>query len=449
MNTSLLDRYGGAVPRYTSYPTAPHFHDGIDGAVYTDWLRTLPRDSVLSLYFHVPFCRKMCWYCGCHTKVVNRTEPIAEYAGYLKREVEVIAAVAGQGRLVSHVHWGGGTPSILADTDFTAIMAAVNGAFQLTDNAEVAIEIDPRTVSREQARVLAAAGVNRASLGIQDFNPDIQEAINRVQSYEQTAEVVGWLRESGIDAINFDLMYGLPGQVESDVVRTVDLSMKLRPDRLSIFGYAHVPWMKTHQKQIDENALPDGPERMRQALATSERLVEHGYKRIGLDHFARPEDSMAEMLDDGDLHRNFQGYTTDVAAALIGFGASAIGSLPQGYVQNAPSIRQYKRMIEAGEPPIVKGIELDDEDRMRRELIERLMCDMQVDLGEVAGHYGHSGAVFAAERVRLADMETDGIVRLEGDGITVTEDGRPFVRTVCAVFDSYLSTGRGRHSRAV
>ena len=449
MNTNLLEHYGGAVPRYTSYPTAPHFHDGVSETLYRKWLRAIPDTENLSLYFHVPFCARMCWYCGCHTKIVNRYGPVSDYASLLLAEIDLLADALDSKRPVTHIHWGGGTPTILSADDFRHLMEGIRARFDLRPDAEVAIEIDPRTLDRDKAKALVQSGINRASLGIQDFNPDIQQAINRVQSFEQTKAVVDDLRSAGIRSISFDLMYGLPGQTTSDVIRTVDLSHQLTPDRLSIFGYAHVPWMKSHQKMIDESALPDSLERMRQAVATAERLAEHGYRRIGLDHFASPADSMSTALDAGSLQRNFQGYTTDNAETLLGLGASAIGNLAEGYVQNSPAMHQYGESISTGKFPIVKGIELSSEDRLRRSVIERLMCDLEVDLGEITNRHKTGGADFSEEKTALRAMQEDGIVTLDGERIRVTETGRPFVRSVCAVFDTYLASGRGRHSKAV
>jgi len=449
MTTDLLQRYGGAVPRYTSYPTAPHFHDGINADVYADWLAALPADQPVSLYLHVPFCQRMCWYCGCHTKVVGRYEPIHDYAETLAREADLVAdALPGRLR-VSHLHFGGGSPTTLSEDDFRMIMARLGQRFDFVPDAELAVEIDPRTMTDAMAEALAESGINRISFGVQDFNTKVQEAINRVQSFDDTKAVLDILRRHGINAVNLDLMYGLPHQGVADAERTVDLAVDLGPDRLSVFGYAHVPWMKTHQKMIDEVALPGAAERFEQAEAVARRLAEHGYVRIGLDHFARSDDPMAKHLQAGELRRNFQGYTTDQASSLIGMGASAIGSLPQGYVQNAPSIRAWRRAIDAGGFAVERGLELDPTDRLRRDIIERLMCELHVDLAPFETKDGAPDDGFAAERARLMPMADDGLVNLDGAHVAVTEAGRPFVRSVCAVFDTYLQTGKGRHSAAV
>jgi len=449
MKNDLLQKYGGAVPRYTSYPTAPHFHDGITAVDYGRWLADIPNGSQLSLYLHVPFCARMCWYCGCHTKIVNRYQPISDYARLLIREIDLLAGAIDGRQVVSHIHWGGGTPTILTSDDMTLLMDHIRTHFLLAENAEIAIEIDPRTLDAEKVSALRRSGINRASLGIQDFNPDIQKAINRVQTFEQTRSVVGWLRDAEINSVSFDLMYGLPGQTTDDVRRTVDLSHSLGPDRLSIFGYAHVPWMKSHQKMIDDAALPDGPDRMRQALAAANQLIHLGYYQIGLDHFARPDDPMATAMKSGVLHRNFQGYTTDGAPTLLGLGSSAIGNLTQGYVQNVSSMGQYSECLEKNEFPVAKGIRLTADDRLRRTIIERLMCDLEIDLADISTEFDTGMSVFKDEMTALSEMAADHLINVKDSRIRITETGRPFVRSICAVFDQYLSTGRGRHSIAV
>ncbi len=328
-------------------------------------------------------------------------------------------------------------------------MERIGALFSVTPDAEIAVEMDPRTVTREHVTALARVGVNRASLGVQDFNDQVQRAINRIQPYEMTAQVVDWLRDAGIRGINFDLMYGLPYQTVDDVNRTVDLAVRMQPDRFAVFGYAHVPWMKTHQKMIAEDSLPDVMARFEQAEAAAVRLARHGYRRIGLDHFARETDAMTLALDNGTLRRNFQGYTTDPAAALIGFGASSIGALPEGYVQNSVPMHQHAQAVRQGRPAVVKGIALTDEDRLRRDTIERLMCDMSVDLADLTERYGRPADHFADEIAALAPMIADGIAEVRETQIRITEFGRPLMRAVCAVFDQYLEAGAARHSRAV
>ena len=449
MSITLLRRYGGRVPRYTSYPTAPHFDPAIGAETYGDWLGRIGGGDTLSLYFHVPFCTQMCWYCGCHTKVVSQYDPVAEYAALLRREIGLVAAAASAGPEIVHIHMGGGSPTMLSDQDLARLMETARSEFRFAADAEVAVEIDPRALTRQRAAALAAAGVTRASLGVQDFDDKVLEAVNRAQPYRLTADGVGWLRAAGIEAVNFDLIYGLPHQTVDSVVRTVDLAVGLAPDRLAVFGYAHVPWMKTHQRMIDESALPDEAERLAQSAAVAARLVEHGYRRIGLDHFARQGDEMAQAQDEGRLRRNFQGYTTDRAAVLLGFGASAIGALAEGYVQNAVPFGHYADAIGAGALAVSRGVRLDDDDRLRRAIIERLMCDLTVDLEAQCAAHGAAVDGFAEAVAALAPMERDGLVVVDGHRISITEPGRALMRSVCAVFDRYLDAGQARYSQAV
>ena len=449
MYRKLLEQPDLRVPRYTSYPTAPHFHVGVTADTYADWLRNLAGAAPLSLYLHIPYCHEMCWYCGCHTKATRRYAPVSDYVGVLQAEIARVADTIGARQAVNHVHWGGGTPTILSDDDLTALMSGLRDRFDFAGDAEIAIEADPRTLTGVKAAALAEAGVTRASLGVQDCNAHVQKAINRVQPFEQTAGAVAALRAAGIDRINIDLMYGLPHQTVDDVRRTVDAVLPLAPDRLAVFGYAHVPWMKSHQKMIDEAALPNADQRLEQAEAVALALVAHGYRRIGLDHFARADDPLSVALQTGRLRRNFQGYTTDRADSLLGFGASAIGSLPQGYVQNSPDFGGYARMIRAGGLATVRGIGLSDHDHLRRAVIERLMCDLMVDLDTASAGFAPGITNFGGELAVLQGFAEDGLVRVDGATITVTEPGRPWLRVICAVFDGYLQKGRARHSAAV
>ncbi len=449
MDKRLIHYAARNVPRYTSYPTAPHFTDRIDDETYSGWLAGLPADARVSVYLHVPFCRTMCHYCGCHTKAVRRPEPVAAYAGTLKEEILLAAHRLGGKRPLVHMHWGGGTPSLLDPADFQAIATLVRAHFDFTADAEHAIELDPRTVTPDLVASLARAGINRASLGVQDFNPKVQEAIGRIQSYRLVVDVVEMLTRAGIGAINMDLMYGLPCQTTEEVERTADLAAALAPARIALFGYAHVPWMKTHQRLIDAAALPGVVERIDQSEAAAARLVAHGYVPIGIDHFARPDDPLAVAARTGRLRRNFQGYTVDPADALIGLGASSIGKLPQGYVQNAPDVGGWRRAIEAGRMPVVRGKTVSREDTARAEIIERLMCDFEVDAGAVFARHGLTADALADAYEALEPLIGDGIaVRAEGR-IAVPDGMRMFVRLVASAFDAYLTQGAARHSVAV
>jgi len=447
MQANLLKYLDRRLPRYTSYPTAVQFGPAVDAAAYERWLVALPADAPVSLYLHVPFCAELCLYCGCHTTVARRYAPVAAYAELLEREIGLIGArLAGQ--TVTHIHFGGGTPTILQPKDLMRIMAALHGRFRIAPATEIAIEIDPRSLAREHIAALADMGVNRASLGVQDFEPRVQEAIGRRQSVEQTARAADGLRASGIVHINLDLMYGLPHQTVATVTDTAERALALRPDRIALFGYAHVPWMKRHQKLIAEETLPGSNERFAQSRAAADVFVGSGYQHIGLDHFARIDDPLAERQRAGRLHRNFQGYTTDETANLIGFGPSAIGSLPGGYVQNTPQMVGYRDAITAGRLATARGRAVTAEDRLRGHIIERLMCDLRVDLAETCRTFGASAERLTAELSMLDALAHDGLVVRNGSEIRVPQEARPFVRAVCAVFDEYTAESETRYSRA-
>lgn len=436
------------VPRYTSYPTAPHFGAGVDHAVYAGWIRALPAGMSVSAYLHVPFCASLCWYCGCHTTVTRRDAPIADYVRHVEREIALVGEHADALEL-SAIHWGGGTPNMLAGREVASLTAALSMHFRLAANVEIAAELDPRLLTRAKVAELAGIGLSRASLGVQDFDRRVQAAINRLQPYAMVRDAVAWLRSAGVRGISFDLMYGLPYQTVASVLETVDAAVALEPDRIALFGYAHVPWMKKHQLLIPEDALPSATERLEQAEAAAGRLMEHGYLRIGIDHFARPGDLMANRLAEGRLRRNFQGYTTDEAGALLGFGESAISTLPQGYAQNASNRAAYESRIQAGQLPTARGIALSPEDKLRRAVIETLMCAFEVDLAAMAERHGRTPETFGAALPELAALEAQGIVRRADWRLMVTPKGRPLVRTVCATFDTYLQSGTARHSPAV
>jgi len=438
-----------AVPRYTSYPTAPHFSSVVGAHTYASWLSSLPPEAMLSLYIHVPYCSALCFYCGCHTKAVQRRKPLEVYADRLLDEIALVGASIAPRRVV-HLHWGGGTPSILGVERLFEITAKLKDIFDFTIVHEHAIELDPRYMNRPLASALAAMGVSRASLGVQDFTPHVQEAIGRIQPFDMVAQTVAMLREVGIHQVNFDLMYGLPKQTRRDVQRTAELAASLQPQRLAWFGYAHVPWFKIHQRLIDEATLPSQLERLEQAKTARETLQTFGYESIGLDHFALPDDDLATAQRCGLLRRNFQGYTTSIADALLGFGASAIGRLPQGFVQNTPDIISYSQAVAAGRFATIKGFALSSDDRLRGCIIERLMCDLRIDLDAIASSAtdGAKGS-FEDELSALAPFEAEGLVRLDCRRIQVTEKGRPFMRLMAAVFDDYLQQGRARHSVAI
>ncbi|MDE5445313.1 oxygen-independent coproporphyrinogen III oxidase [Bradyrhizobium sp. CSA207] len=450
MRVDLAASYGEErLPRYTSYPTAPHFSPAIGADSYARWLAELPAGASASLYLHVPFCREMCWYCGCHTQIVRRDELVAAYQQTLRSEIGLVAETIGRRIKVEHIHFGGGTPTIMAADAFAELMSAMRQAFFVLPSAEIAVEIDPRTLTADMVEAMRLSGVNRASLGVQTFDPVVQRAINRVQSYEQTASVVDMLRRAGIAGINFDLIYGLPHQTVASCLDTVRRALALTPDRFSVFGYAHVPAFKKHQRMINEGVLPDGIARHDQACAIANALKEAGYVQVGLDHFARPDDPMAMACEERTLRRNFQGYTTDKGEVLLGFGASAIGHLPQGYVQNEVQVGAYSQAISAGRLASAKGYELTDDDRLRADIIERIMCEFSADLGAICARHGAMPQAMLTSAPRLKSLISDGVVKLDGDRIAVAKDSRFLVRSVAAAFDAHLDGAKQLHSRAV
>lgn len=423
------------VPRYTSYPPAPHFSPAIDATEYRRWLRELPSADPVSIYIHIPFCREMCWYCGCHTTVTRRQAPISRYVSALLSEIGQVAAEVPGRVAIGHLHLGGGSPTLMTPTDLERLSASLRSSFDLPRGAEIAVEVDPRTLTDDLTGALNSIDVNRASIGVQTFDPHVQAAINRVQSFDVVADAVDKLHRHGIAALNFDLMYGLPCQTTHSCLQTVWQALQLRPDRLSVFGYAHVPGFKPHQRKIRETDLPGPAERFEQASAIEEALLAAGYNKIGLDHFALSDDSLATAAANGTLHRNFQGYTTDSCPTLIGFGASAIGRLPQGFVQNTARIPDYEERVAKGRLAAVRGCRLSADDRCRAEIIEQLMCNYRARVGGL--------------NEPATDLEAQGLVRRDGDLIEVVEEARPLVRVIAAAFDTYLPKTAATHASAV
>jgi oxygen-independent coproporphyrinogen III oxidase len=450
MQTAIAKYFSSRVPRYTSYPTAPHFSTAVDGARYRAWLESLDPAADLSLYLHVPFCRQMCWYCGCNMRVVARYDPIAAYRETLIREIGLAAAILPGRMRVRHIHWGGGTPTALSGEDMLLVYEAVREHFDIAEGGENAVELDPRTFTKDSAEALGRMGCTRASLGVQELDEKVQKAINRVQPLSMIEDSLNLLYANGVRAINFDLMYGLPYQTAESLRDTVERSATLKPDRLALFGYAHVPWMAKNQKMIPEADLPTPQMRFEQSTAAGDALVEAGYERIGLDHFAKPDDGLAIAAREGRLRRNFQGYTDDHTPTLIAFGASSIAALPQGYAQNIVETGAYTRAVMAGNLPIAKGIAFSGQDLLRAAIIERLMCDMALDLDAVSANFGASAADFAPEMAKLSALADEGLIEVEGARVRVKDEARPALRIVCAVFDAYLAeSATPRHAAAV
>lgn len=437
-----------SAPRYTSYPTAPNFDAEIGPGDYEGWLSGLQGSgATASLYLHVPFCRSICHYCACTTRASRRDEPILAYADRLRREIELVAGRTGRLR-VTHIHWGGGTPNLLPPDVFDALVSELCDGFDIQAEAEHAIELDPRWVTREGARRMRASGVTRASLGVQDFDEAVQRAIGRPQPLAVVKSAVSALRSAGIAGLNFDLIYGLPRQTMCSVRETARAAAALGPDRIALFGYAHVPWFRANQRLIDEADLPDSAVRIDLAETARETLQAAGYAPVGIDHFARPADPLLRAARRGRLRRNFQGYTTDRSDVLIGLGPSAVGRLREGYVQNAADAAGWARAVDAGRLATAMGRALTPEDRLRAEIIETLMCGFEVNLAEIARRHGFEPDAFAPDLAKLQDLEAQEFVRIDGWRVEIARDGPALARIVASAFDAYLGAA-ARHSLVV
>lgn len=438
-------RYAGYnVPRYTSYPTAADFSADVGAKDHEAWLAGLNAGQAVSVYLHVPYCRKICLYCGCSTKMAVRDDVVGAYRRALETEIDLVASLVGARPKIARLHWGGGTPSILGADGLRSVIAALCRQFPFANALEHAIELDPRHVTVALVEALAELGVNRASLGVQDVDPLVQAAIGRVQPLGVIETAVERLRSAGIRNLNFDLMYGLPLQTAASVRKTCALVAALAPDRIACFGYAHLPRLKANQRRIDEARLPSQDQRIEQAEVMTEELIDAGYMRIGIDHFARPGDALARAAAGGTLHRNFQGYTEDASGVLLGLGASSISTFTDGFAQNATDVPKYVRAIAAGSLASARGRRRDENDRQRAHIIERLMCDFSVDLEAVAPN-----AEFRDEIARLGPMQSEGLVEIDGAKLTVTQAGQAVVRVIAATFDTYRCAQATQFSRAI
>ncbi len=425
------------VPRYTSYPTANHFQKTLSSTAYEQYVSVI--DSKVSLYFHIPFCKSLCTYCGCFTRIPNEYEKVLPYVDALIKEIKLVTQKASKKLHVKHIHFGGGTPTYLAKNDLAKIFTAINESFTIDTKAEIAIEIDPRTVELETMQLLKDFGVNRVSLGVQDLNDDVQKAINRIQPFDVVMRSVKMIRKVGIKAMNFDLMYGLPLQTTEKIINTMKNILLLEPNRIAYFGYAHTPWMRSHQKQLEIYELPNAKERYEQFIYGRNYLISHGYCHIGLDHFAQESDSMTKAYLNRSLRRNFQGYTTDTSLALLGFGVSAISAFKKGFFQNTLEILGYKKQIADGKLPIRKECFLSQEDAIRQRVISDLMCFNNVDLKSICGKYYQS--IYTLAKSKLLVLQEKKLLIIEQDcHIHITEYGKPLVRLIASCFDTYLES---------
>lgn len=448
-DSALLKKYGGAAPRYTSYPTAVQFTSAFGAAEHGRALAALDARKPVSLYAHIPFCHRLCWYCGCNTRAVRRHEAIDKYIDLLCDELSLVAQRL-PGRLTAgSVHLGGGTPNMLSADNLAKLFASFNRHFDLAPHAAISAELDPMVLTRDWVRAAASRGLNRASLGVQDLSPEVQTAVNRIEGFDVIQRAVGWLREANVRSINFDLMYGLPKQTAAHVLSTLDRVLTLRPDRLALFGYAHVSWMKPHQRLLKEADLPGAEARMEQSQRAAERLLREGYVAVGMDHFALPDDSLAIAQAQAQLRRNFQGYTDDTAGALIGVGVSAISLLPGGIAQNLSVETQWREAVAHAQLPVARGVAVSAEDRLRGAIIEQLMCAYEADIPAIRARLGDSDTRLDGCIAALVPLVDDGVVTFDGARVCVTGQGRPYLRAACLAFDAYFEPAAQRHSRTV
>jgi oxygen-independent coproporphyrinogen-3 oxidase len=429
-----------ALPRYTSYPPANRFTPHVGEAAAKQALNALPAGVRLSLYIHIPYCRQLCWYCGCNTSVPTRADPVETYLDALEAEIALVARQLPEGAKVTHLHLGGGSPDTLNAQQVESLFQQLRSAFTFANNISIDAELDPRGATRDVVEALAEGGLTRASFGVQCLDLGVQSRINRVQPAELVAAAAARLRVAGVRDLNVDVMYGLPGQTVEHVAETAEFAAHLDASRVAVFGYAHVPWFKKHQKSINEALLPGGRERFQQAEAAAEMLALENYEAIGFDHYAVPGDPMAIAAANGTLRRNFQGYTTDTAAALIGLGASAISSLPGIFWQNAPDAGSYRAAIMDGRMPVVRGALISEEDRRRAQLIAHILC---------FGEASVPADFYHAAEARLSRLLANGVIELGDDRLTATPRGRPYLRNIAASFDPEIIAAAGRHSLAV
>jgi oxygen-independent coproporphyrinogen-3 oxidase len=448
-DAALLSRYNQPLPRYTSYPPATELSADFDRNAFQAALAVgNHKQTPLSLYCHIPFCETPCYFCGCNTIITQRKEVAEPYLGYLARQIHQVAGLVDGDRLVHQLHWGGGTPNYLDRSQVEFLWNQFNDCFSFDAAAEISIEINPSYIDREYILFLRQLGFNRISFGIQDFNPTVQEAINRVQPEAMLFDVMDWIREAGFESVNVDLIYGLPFQTEATFQETVQKTLQLNPDRIAVFNFAYVPWIKPVQKRMPESALPDAAEKLEILQNSIAQLTQNGYVFIGMDHFAKPNDELAIAQQAGQLHRNFQGYTTKPESDLLGFGMTSISMLQDVYTQNHKGLKDFYRAIDAGELPLEKGVRLNQDDLIRRTVIMELMCQFQLSVPDLEEKY-HLGFdldfndYFAQELPKLAPLEADGLIKRWGDGIEVTAIGRLLIRNIASVFDAYLGDRMG------
>ena len=453
VDLDLVNKYNVPGPRYTSYPPATKFTDTISweqlSAKLDDNNRTA-RD--LSIYFHIPFCETLCWFCGCTTVITLNHDKGRDYIDYLGREVAKMAAQLNPDRKVVQLHFGGGSPTFLRPDEIRRLGDIIHKHFKFSPDIEASVEVDPRRLTREHMVALREIGFNRASMGVQDFNPKVQEAIHRIQPREMTQQAIDWMRELGYGSINLDLIYGLPHQTPDTFNETLDTVLEMKPDRLAVFSYAHVPWIKPSQKILEQKILPTPESKLQVLKLVIERLTTNDqYVYIGMDHFARPDDELAVAQRNKQLQRNFQGYSTRAGSDIYSFGMSAISQIPEAYWQNEKELPPYQQAVDTDRVPLHRAYFLTAEDKIRRETIMRVMCDLSLDFAAMSQKLGINFAEhFASELAALAPFEADGLVRRTAAGVEVSDTGRLFIRNIAMCFDNTLApSSERRHSRTI
>lgn len=452
VDLSLVQKYNVPGPRYTSYPPATHFTEKVSfDDLFAQMRANAASERALSLYFHLPFCWSLCWFCGCTTVITADQKASGRYLEYLKKELDLVGRMLNPRRQVVQLHFGGGTPTFLTPAEIRELGEEIRRRFQLAPDAEAGVEIDPRRLEREHLVALRESGFNRASIGVQDHNPEVQKAVHRIQPFEQTKRVVDWIRETGFASLNVDLIYGLPHQTPESFEQTLDEILTLAPNRFAVFSYAHVPWMKPAQKIVASKVLPAPEVKLELLKRTIEKLTSAGYVYIGMDHFARQDDELALAQKRKTLQRNFQGYSTRGGADIYAFGMSSISQADGIYWQNYKELPAYQAALDEDRLPVAKGCLLTEEDKLRRQTIMRLMCDLSLDYAAMSAllkldfkeHFAH-------ELASLGDLAADGLIEQNDSGLVVTDAGRLFIRNIAMRFDPYNAAAReGRFSKTV
>ncbi|WP_428546760.1 oxygen-independent coproporphyrinogen III oxidase [Profundibacter sp.] len=442
-----LGLFDARVPRYTSYPTAPHFGADVNQSHFTNWVRAIPEGSSISLYLHVPFCRHLCWFCACRTQGTQSEEPVRAYLETLKSELALLKKILPADLTLSRLHWGGGTPTLMTADMISELAGTVLDMIPMAKGGEFSVEIDPNEIDESRIKALAEAGMNRASIGVQDFDEEIQKVIGRIQSYELTKEAADMIRAHGIDSLNADILYGLPHQTDTRIAESVLKLLTLNPSRVALYGYAHVPWMAKRQQLIPTDALPAPEERLGLFDVARKLFMADGYKEIGIDHFALPDDGLAVKQREGHLKRNFQGYTDDTSDVLIGLGASSISKFPQGFAQHASGTSQYTTAVRDGKFATVRGHVFTEDDLLRARMIEALMCDFRINSAEILDKFDITRTQLEAMYKKASD-DFEGLPQITAEGFYLPPEARPLTRMVARSFDAYDLSKAG-HSSAV